>query len=200
MVPDVDAFPGHIACASSTRSELVLPVRNQAGDVIAVFDIDSDQPDAFGEGQTQPRSAPSWPASSRAKGLHRGLIVLAQQGPSRDDQIAQPRLTSPVMRIEPHRKPALAGLVPEYPPSQPAHRGCHQGLPATTNAARGCAAFCGARAACPSQRPAKSACIDRPKIDHRNPHGAFIVQPDLHTQVKKRLEISPIRGTVKIIA
>lgn len=49
LVPDVEAFPGHIACASSTRSELVLPVRNAAGDVIAVFDIDSDQPDAFTE-------------------------------------------------------------------------------------------------------------------------------------------------------
>lgn len=48
LVPDVDAFPGHIACASSTRSELVLPVRNAAGEIIAVFDIDSDQPDAFG--------------------------------------------------------------------------------------------------------------------------------------------------------
>ncbi|WP_300032651.1 GAF domain-containing protein [uncultured Roseobacter sp.] len=47
LVADVDAFPGHIACASSTRSELVLPVRNGAGEVIAVFDIDSDQPDAF---------------------------------------------------------------------------------------------------------------------------------------------------------
>ncbi len=47
LVPDVDAFPGHIACASSTRSELVLPVHNAAGDIIAVFDIDSDQPDAF---------------------------------------------------------------------------------------------------------------------------------------------------------
>jgi len=49
LVPDVEAFPGHIACASSTRSELVLPVRNGAGDVIAVLDIDSDQPDAFTE-------------------------------------------------------------------------------------------------------------------------------------------------------
>ena len=47
LVPDVDAFPGHIACASSTRSELVLPVWNGAGDLIAVFDLDSDQPDAF---------------------------------------------------------------------------------------------------------------------------------------------------------
>ena len=47
LVPDVDAFPGHIACASSTRSELVLPVWNGAGDLIGVFDIDSDQADAF---------------------------------------------------------------------------------------------------------------------------------------------------------
>ncbi|MEM8801418.1 MAG: GAF domain-containing protein [Pseudomonadota bacterium] len=47
LVPDVDAFPGHIACASSTRSELVLPVWNRAGDLIAVFDIDSDLPEAF---------------------------------------------------------------------------------------------------------------------------------------------------------
>lgn len=47
LVPDVDAFPGHIACASSTRSELVLPVLNGAGEVIAVFDLDSDLPDAF---------------------------------------------------------------------------------------------------------------------------------------------------------
>jgi GAF domain-containing protein len=49
LVPDVDAFPGHIACASSTKSELVLPVFNGAGALIGVFDIDSDQPDAFTE-------------------------------------------------------------------------------------------------------------------------------------------------------
>ncbi|MCR8547667.1 GAF domain-containing protein [Salipiger sp. P9] len=47
LVPDVDAFPGHIACASSTRSELVLPVRDRSGRLIAVLDIDSDRPDAF---------------------------------------------------------------------------------------------------------------------------------------------------------
>ena len=47
LVPDVDDFPGHIACASSTRSELVIPVRDASGAVIAVLDIDSDQPDAF---------------------------------------------------------------------------------------------------------------------------------------------------------
>ena len=49
LVPDVDAFPGHIACASSTRSELVLPVFDGAGALIGVFDIDSDQPDAFSQ-------------------------------------------------------------------------------------------------------------------------------------------------------
>lgn len=47
LVADVDAFPGHIACASSTRSEIVLPVWNTNGDLIAVLDIDSNQPDAF---------------------------------------------------------------------------------------------------------------------------------------------------------
>lgn len=49
LVPDVDAFPGHIACASTTRSELVLPVRDGTGRLIAVFDIDSNQPDAFSQ-------------------------------------------------------------------------------------------------------------------------------------------------------
>ena len=47
LVDDVDAFPGHIACASSTRSELVLPVRDAEGKLLGVFDIDSDQPAAF---------------------------------------------------------------------------------------------------------------------------------------------------------
>ncbi len=47
LVPDVDAFPGHIACASSTRSELVIPVFGAGGRLIGVFDIDSDQPAAF---------------------------------------------------------------------------------------------------------------------------------------------------------
>lgn len=47
LVEDVDAFPGHIACATSTRSELVLPVLNRSGDLLGVFDIDSNQPAAF---------------------------------------------------------------------------------------------------------------------------------------------------------
>jgi GAF domain-containing protein len=47
LVEDVDAFAGHIACASSTRSELVLPVFGAQGRLIGVFDIDSNQPAAF---------------------------------------------------------------------------------------------------------------------------------------------------------
>jgi GAF domain-containing protein len=47
VVPDVDAFPGHIACAASTRSEIVLPVFSGAGRLLGVFDIDSDTPAAF---------------------------------------------------------------------------------------------------------------------------------------------------------
>lgn len=57
LVPDVEAFPGHIACASSTRSELVLPVFNASGDVIAVFDIDSNQTDAFDQADASALSA-----------------------------------------------------------------------------------------------------------------------------------------------
>lgn len=47
LVPDVDAFPDHIACASSTRSELVLPVWDAQGRLLAVFDLDSDTAAAF---------------------------------------------------------------------------------------------------------------------------------------------------------
>jgi L-methionine (R)-S-oxide reductase len=46
-VPDVEAFPGHIACSSSTRSELVLPVWNGKGILLGVLDLDSDTPAAF---------------------------------------------------------------------------------------------------------------------------------------------------------
>jgi len=49
LVPDVDAFPGHIACSSSTRSELVLPVTDATGRLVGVLDLDSDQPAAFDE-------------------------------------------------------------------------------------------------------------------------------------------------------
>ena len=56
-VDDVDAFPGHIACASSTRSEIVLPVRDGRDTLIAVLDIDSNRPAAFDDGDASALTA-----------------------------------------------------------------------------------------------------------------------------------------------
>lgn len=42
LVPDVDKFPGHIACSSVTKSEIVVPLFNSNNDVFAVLDIDSE--------------------------------------------------------------------------------------------------------------------------------------------------------------
>ncbi|MEO0467501.1 MAG: GAF domain-containing protein [Pseudomonadota bacterium] len=47
LVPDVDAFPGHIACDSRTNSEIVVPVFDASGALAAVLDVDSEEPDAF---------------------------------------------------------------------------------------------------------------------------------------------------------
>lgn len=47
LVPDVHQFPGHIACASSTQSELVVPVLTPSGSLLAVLDVDSNHPAAF---------------------------------------------------------------------------------------------------------------------------------------------------------
>ena len=49
LVPDVEAFPGHIACSSTTRSEIVVPVLTPEGRLLAVLDVDSDLPAAFDE-------------------------------------------------------------------------------------------------------------------------------------------------------
>ena len=46
-VPDVEVFADHIACAASTKSELVLPVWNGKGRLLGVLDIDSNTPAAF---------------------------------------------------------------------------------------------------------------------------------------------------------
>ena len=46
-VPDVHARAEHIACSSSTNSEIVVPVKNSRGEVVAVLDLDSDLPAAF---------------------------------------------------------------------------------------------------------------------------------------------------------
>lgn len=52
VVPDVDKFPGHIACSSASRSEIVVPIF-QEGKVIAVLDIDSERLNTFDETDRQ---------------------------------------------------------------------------------------------------------------------------------------------------
>jgi len=47
LVPDVDAFPGHVACDARSRSEVVVPVRDRDGAVRAVLDVDAEHPAAF---------------------------------------------------------------------------------------------------------------------------------------------------------
>lgn len=49
IVPDVTKFPGHIACDSRSRSEIVVPVFDRGGELIAVLDVDSTRPAAFDE-------------------------------------------------------------------------------------------------------------------------------------------------------
>lgn len=49
IVPDVEQFPGHIACSSLSRSEIVVPVHDSAGEVVAVLDIDSKELSTFDE-------------------------------------------------------------------------------------------------------------------------------------------------------
>jgi len=49
IVADVHAFPGHIACDSRSNSEIVVPVLDAAGELIAVFDVDSTEFSAFDE-------------------------------------------------------------------------------------------------------------------------------------------------------
>ncbi|MBL0210696.1 MAG: GAF domain-containing protein [Holophagaceae bacterium] len=51
LVPDVEAFPGHIACDDATRSELVLPVFDRAGRLFSVLDLDCAAPDGFSHGE-----------------------------------------------------------------------------------------------------------------------------------------------------
>lgn len=52
IVPDVDAFPGHIACSSASRSEIVVPIFGN-GKVVAVLDVDSVELDQFDETDAQ---------------------------------------------------------------------------------------------------------------------------------------------------
>lgn len=53
IVPDVDEFPGHIACSSASRSEIVLPIFERGGDVWGVLDVDSHRANDFDETDEQ---------------------------------------------------------------------------------------------------------------------------------------------------
>jgi L-methionine (R)-S-oxide reductase len=65
IVPDVTAFPGHIACDPTSKSEIVVPVLGPQGELIAVLDVDSDRLSAFDE--------------EDARGLERIASLFAQQ-------------------------------------------------------------------------------------------------------------------------
>jgi len=49
IVNDVHEFPGHVSCDSRSKSEIVLPIKNNQGEIIAVLDIDSDKLNQFDE-------------------------------------------------------------------------------------------------------------------------------------------------------
>lgn len=53
IVGNVEEFPGHIACDSRSKSEIVLPIRDRKGEVFACLDVDSDQLNAFDEEDEQ---------------------------------------------------------------------------------------------------------------------------------------------------
>lgn len=69
VVPDVNQFPGHIACDSASRSEVVVPIFDQSGALVAVLDVDSPEPERFGQTEASLLEAVSqrlgraWPTS-----------------------------------------------------------------------------------------------------------------------------------------
>jgi GAF domain-containing protein len=68
VVPDVHAFAGHIACDSRSRSEIVVPVVDAHGALIAVFDVDSERPGTFDDVDARAlERVVSWFASPRGE-------------------------------------------------------------------------------------------------------------------------------------
>lgn len=91
VVPDVHAFPGHIACDAASRSEIVVPIDDVHGDLAAVLDLDSHQPAAFDEVDREglERLAQIW--------LHELL-----HESSRDSVITNPRVEPGIDQIGQH--------------------------------------------------------------------------------------------------
>ena len=69
LVPDVHQFPGHIACDSASNAEIVIPLRDAAGEVKAVLDIDSPTPNRFSEADRQGLEAFAHEIERAMKGL-----------------------------------------------------------------------------------------------------------------------------------
>ena len=68
IVPDVEQFPGHIACDARARSEIVVPVFGAAGELLAVLDIDSDRANTFdAEDQAGLERLVSWFAGAQRR-------------------------------------------------------------------------------------------------------------------------------------
>lgn len=72
VVPDVHAFPGHIACDSRSKSEIVVPVRGKDGRVVGVLDVDSTNPAQFDETDAQGLK-PFADLVSSVRPAHRGI-------------------------------------------------------------------------------------------------------------------------------
>lgn len=53
IVPNVEEFPGHIACSSASKSEIVLPIFEKSGEVFGVLDVDSDKLDDFSQADAE---------------------------------------------------------------------------------------------------------------------------------------------------
>ena len=54
VVPDVESYPGHIACSSLSRSEVVVPIYDRSGEIVGVLDIDSQEVGDFSEELDRP--------------------------------------------------------------------------------------------------------------------------------------------------
>ena len=54
VVPDVESYPGHIACSSLSRSEIVVPIYDRSGEIVGVLDIDSQEVGDFSEELDRP--------------------------------------------------------------------------------------------------------------------------------------------------
>ena len=80
IIPDVDAFPGHIACSSSSRSEIVVPLFNGSGRVLGVLDVDSEELDDF--------------SSVDADGLNSIVRILEASINSREERTASDQLAA----------------------------------------------------------------------------------------------------------